>query len=79
MDLQFPEASGGFDHVGRGPAQSHPLHGVAFLSGFDTPSLQAQGRQRGPSYFNIPKNIPQTFRPNRLRKLFCKKIFGKYF
>ncbi|WP_287980981.1 hypothetical protein [Acidiphilium sp.] len=35
-----------------------PLHGVAFLSGFDTPSLQAQGRQRRSSYFNIPRDIP---------------------
>ena len=36
-----------------------PLHGVAFLSGFDTLSLQAQGRQRRSSYFNIPRDIPQ--------------------
>lgn len=35
-----------------------PLHGVAFLSGFDTPSLHAQGRQRRSSYFNIPRDIP---------------------
>src|SRR5664280_3355379 len=29
------------------------LHGVAFLRGFDTPSLPAQGEQRRSSYFNI--------------------------
>src|ERR1035437_3010715 len=31
------------------------LHGVAFLRGFDTPSLPAQGEQRRSSYFNIPR------------------------
>jgi hypothetical protein len=34
------------------------LHGVAFLRGFDTPSLQAQGGQRRPTYFNISQDIP---------------------
>ena len=29
------------------------LHGVAFLCGFDTPSLPAQGDHRRSSYFNI--------------------------
>ena len=37
-----------------------PLHGVAFLSGSHTPSLQAQGRQRRSSYFNIPRDIPPS-------------------
>src|ERR1019366_6792641 len=33
-------------------------HGVAFLCGFDTPSLLAQGGQRRPAYFNISRDIP---------------------
>jgi len=39
------------------------LHGVAFLSGFDTPSLPAQGQQRRP--FRIP-TMTGTSPPNRL-------------
>src|SRR5713101_6238734 len=34
------------------------LHGVAFLRGFDTPSLPAQGEQRRSSYFNIRRGNP---------------------
>jgi hypothetical protein len=34
------------------------LHRVALLRGFSTPSLQAQGEQRLPSYFNIDRDIP---------------------
>ncbi len=34
------------------------LHGVAFLSGFDTPSLQAQGRQRRSSYSTFQGTSP---------------------
>src|SRR3954469_20602629 len=34
------------------------LHGVAFLRGFDTPSLQAQGGQRRLPYFNRDGDIP---------------------
>src|SRR5208282_4647875 len=33
------------------------FHGVALLRGFSTPSLQAQGGQRLPSYFNIERDI----------------------
>src|SRR6476620_1931503 len=36
------------------------LHGVAFLRGFDTPSLPAQGEQRRSSYFNIRRGNPVT-------------------
>src|SRR5229473_154277 len=36
------------------------LHGVALLRGFNTPSLQAQGEQRLPSYFNIDRDIPSA-------------------
>ena len=34
------------------------LHGIAFLRGFDTPNLPAQGGQRRPTYFNISRDIP---------------------
>src|SRR6185436_2875580 len=39
------------------------LHGVALLRGFSTPSLQAQGEQRLPSYFNIDRDIPHARPP----------------
>src|SRR5215831_5854547 len=34
------------------------LHGVAFLLWNQHPSLQAQGEQRRPSFFNIERDIP---------------------
>ena len=36
------------------------LHGVAFLRGFDTPSLTAQDGQRRLRYFNIGRDIPSS-------------------
>ncbi len=40
------------------PANPNQPHGVAFLRGFDTPSLPAQGEQRRSSYFNIRRGNP---------------------
>ncbi len=40
------------------PYYSTLSHGVAFLCGFDTPSLSAQGRQRRQESFNIARDIP---------------------
>src|SRR5262249_8923952 len=35
---------------------ANSLHGVAFLCGISTPSLQAQGEQRRSFFFNIPRD-----------------------
>jgi hypothetical protein len=40
------------------PLQHTLLLGVAFLRGVDTPSLQAQGGQRRPLYFNKLRDFP---------------------
>src|SRR5271163_2423389 len=41
------------------------FHGVALLRGFSTPSLQAQGGQRLPSYFNIERDIASATEDRR--------------
>jgi hypothetical protein len=47
------------DACGDNPARyATLLHGVAFPRGVDTPSLQAQGGQRRPRYFNRLGDIP---------------------
>ncbi len=55
-----------------------PLHGVAFLSGFDTPSLQAQGRQRRSSYFNIPRDIPGKPQQNAYVERYNRTVWHEW-
>jgi hypothetical protein len=73
-----------FFHPGRDSERAWCVssrHGFAFPVGIDTRILQARGKQRCAAYFNINRNIPNTFyvgqtpRARTLRRFVTEKTF----